>query len=212
MFNERWFDAGGLCLGLAGPAWFAARAVEELFRHGAHTVARLDRYIATRMETNLTIEGTIVGRRVLGKHLAFATKQLAGDEEQLVKVQFRRLAGNSTDGTHSVWAADSEAPFPVRKSLLQLASQVSVDVVQRSDDDAQPSGVWGGPEVVRWRVIASSAGPVSARGAFSVPQRLQERERAHRDAMAVVTGAAAEVLPLCKHWMLTGSCQKHTAG
>ena len=158
--------------------------------------------------SSFIIQGTIVGRRVLGNHLAFATILLEGNEE-LVKVKFWRClqAGQRADDI-SVWADDSEAPFPVRKSLLRLGTLVTLDVVQRCANG-------GPPDVVRWSIVLLSfttGSGVAANGMFSLPERLQEREKAHRDAMALVSEVNVLELPLCKHWMLTGSCAKNSRG
>ena len=146
------------------------------------------------------LQGTIVGRRVLGKHLAFATLQLCSDEQQqhaendvkpaLVKVQFRRQVHTAAvadapllpDATAaapctlsaqaSVWEdADSSffaqkfaericsgrecdheqcepAPFPQRRSQLQLGARVLVKVCPQTGDDQAPLAV------MSWRVLA----------------------------------------------------------
>ena len=159
-----------------------------------------------------TLEGTIIGRRVLGKHLAFATLQRA---EGTTKVQFRRR-GPEADAAApaSVWAGgggEDGAPFPSRRSLLQLGTRVAVDVRQQAGAP---------PGVVRWWVLArvgddtAAAGALpSEGGAFSVPERQRERQRAHSAALAARAAAAVDdAPPLCKHWLATGRCEAHTLG
>ena len=224
------------------------------------------------------IEGVIVGRRVLEKHLAFATLQLCvgetrddaenevqrhvRDEEKgaLVKVQFRRQAprpdaalpddagtavpkpspqaivweGASTHAMESLRAASEHehhepAPFPQRRSQLQLGTRVAAKVC--------PQAVEGQPSltVMRWRVIArvgeecpdsvgsvgaGAGAPASAGGPFSVSDRQRVRQLAHSDAVEVracedASGGTSENpagAPLCKYWMSTGVCEAHQSG
>lgn len=224
------------------------------------------------------IEGVIVGRRVLGKHLAFATLQLCvgearGDGEneiqrylgiqekpELVKVQFRRQAPRADAalpddaGTTApklsaqaiVWEGASAnaveplrsarehehydpAPFPQRRSQLQLGTRVAAKVCAQAVE-GQPSLA-----VMRWRVVArvgeecpSSVGsvgagagaPASAGGPFSVSDRQRVRQLAHSNAVdvracEVTSGGIGESLagaPLCKYWMSTGVCEAHQSG
>jgi hypothetical protein len=238
------------------------------------------------------IEGVIVGRRVLGKHLAFVTLQLSagapaarapedaeneiqrrqkvplGNEEDaaaLVKVQFRRQAPGAgaalpdgpvasapkpaaqaivwegtephriNDAVETLRSTEPEheqydpAPFPQRRSQLQLGTKVAVKVCPQVVEGQPPLAV------MRWRVIAhvgeecpssvsalgfGAGAPAGAGGPFSVADRQRARQLAHSDALAVQARGGASVetgdsparAPLCKYWMSTGVCEAQRCG
>ena len=157
------------------------------------------------------MQATVVGRRLLGKHLAFATLELqnAGPTPELLKVRFRRAAAEG-DSTVLVWDDSSSASFPSRRSLLQLGTHCTVCCTQPVDQVS---------EVIRW-TITSKVGqgegtgwaPAGAGGAFSVPERLRVRSAAYHDAVAAVTAATGAGKPPCREWLKTGQCEAMLRG
>ena len=114
------------------------------------------------MADGAVVTGRVVARRVLGKQLAFAT------------LAVERPAGHVSSGSPageelklcfhvSTWDPCSEAPFPARRSLLQVGSRVTVET--QPEPGAEAVGVLDreAATVVRWTVHEQGGGRAAGR-------------------------------------------------
>ena len=147
---------------------------------------------STTTNERLTLEGTIVDRRCLGKKLAFATVDASST---LHRVLFQRAS--------PCWTGESS--FPERPSDLEHGSVVSLDVQLNAD-----RGAANLPVVRRWRVVSRASDAARRAGflalattgrlatdtcstdATAVSAVLASRDEAHRASLAS-RGATARV-------------------
>jgi hypothetical protein len=83
IFNERWFDAGGLCLGLADPAWSAAQS--RLSTRIAITAGSATGSITELLATELLALLSFIEHRLRpgGRHLDLANPSRSVDKPRL---------------------------------------------------------------------------------------------------------------------------------
>lgn len=159
--NERWGPPAGpgrspVTVG-ASASRRAARALLVGHTHG-QAGAPFD---PKAMADGAVVTGRVVARRVLGKQLAFAT------------LAVERPAGHSSGSPAgeelklcfhvSTWDPCSEAPFPARRSLLQVGSRVTVET--QPEPGAEAAGVLDreAATVVRWTVHEQGGGRAAGR-------------------------------------------------
>ncbi len=116
----------------------------------------------------VAITGRVVARRLLGKHLAFAT--LAVERADRHSPGSAVASASAVSGEElklcfaaDTWDASSKAPFPARRSLLQVGSRVTVETqTQPATENA------GDPDreaatVVRWTIHEQGGGRAAGR-------------------------------------------------
>lgn len=119
-------------------------------------------------ERGVAITGRVVTRRLLGKHLAFATlavERVAGHSTGPAAASAAAQPGEELKlcFAASTWDACSEAPFPARRSLLQVGSQVTVETqpLSRTETGGVPDRE--STTVVRWTIHEHGGGRAAGR-------------------------------------------------
>lgn len=112
--------------------------------------------------------GRVTARRVLGKHLAFATLELersgacmSGSLAPAAQPQHPPAAELKVCFAAETWDASSDAPFPARRSLLQNGSLVTVETLPEPAAAGAPD--YKAAVVVRWVVHEHGGGRAAGR-------------------------------------------------
>ena len=191
------------------------------------------------MADGAAVTGWVVTRRVLGKQLAFATLAVkphapaghnSGSPPTSLTASAAAAPGEELKLCFAAdtWDASSEAPFPDRRSLLQVGSLVTVET--HPEPGGQAADVVDGEAatVVRWTIHEQgggrAAGRISTVGlATAAPTAHGSAHRgsmwrlsacrftadavSSQDAMATIALTAAEGgVGLCGAWALLGTC------
>jgi|EP01046_Picozoa_sp_COSAG06_P010522 hypothetical protein len=200
----------------------------------------------------VSIGGRIVARRLLGKHLAFATLQEEEEQQRAAGTAAAALSAGAAGSSGSapapaagpergaewklcfrrqgsaddVWDDASEAPFPARRSLLQVGSLVTVEVVPAAPTAAATAAEPAA--VVRWVIHEQGGGRAAGRiptvrsclpcaraaadlllQCCSASLRCRVAALCMQDATAVplqLAPAAEDAVGLCGAWALLGTC------
>ena len=132
---------------------------------GMQRDAPADREASAR---GVEITGRVVARRLLGKRLAFATLAVeladghspgsAVASASVVSVEELKLCFAA-----DTWDASSEAPFPARRSLLQVGSRVTVETQTQfaTENTGEPDRE--AATVVRWTIHEQGGGRAAGR-------------------------------------------------
>jgi hypothetical protein len=117
---------------------------------------------------SVEITGRVIARRLLGKHLAFATlvvERAARHSTCPAAVSVAARPGEELKLCFAAdtWDASSEAPFPARRSLLQVGSRVTVETQPQSATEAAGVPDHESATVVRWTVHEQGGGRAAGR-------------------------------------------------
>ena len=184
------------------------------------------------------ITGRITSRRVLGKHLAFATLQPTAPEPvcgsdgssgsggggdgrvagatELVKVCFCR--GDQWDGLAAAAPEKGWLPFPQRKSMLPPNRIVTAELAPPPAADVDNQSATGAHQLIvaRWRFVDGAGELATSARAFDMSEVARQKAQAHAVARATEAGLKRQLLeggrPLCKRWLLDGHCEASASG